>query len=52
VSSLSNARANITQALSEEDLMPARTGAAAPPPLPPPLPGVPPPSPPPGTKKG
>jgi len=50
VSSLSNARANITQALSEEDLLPARTGAA-PPPLPPPLPGVPP-APPPGTKKG
>jgi sec-independent protein translocase protein TatB len=46
-SSLASDRANITQTLSEEDLLPARKGA--PPPLPPPLPGVPPP---PGTKKG
>ena len=47
VSSLSSNRANITQVLSEEDLLPASKGA---PPPPPPLPGVPPP--PPGIKKG
>jgi sec-independent protein translocase protein TatB len=48
VSSLDSNRANITQVLSEEDLMP--TKKAGPPPLPPPLPGVAPP-PPPGAKK-
>ena len=42
--------ANVTQTLTEEDLLPARKGA--PPPLPPPLPGVAPPPPPPGSKKG
>ena len=50
VSSLSSDRANITQALTEEDLLLATKGKA-PPPLPPPLPGVPPP-PPPASKKG
>ena len=49
-SSLDGKNANVTQTLSEEDLMPARKGA--PPPLPPPLPGVAPPPPPPGSKKG
>jgi len=49
ISSLDSNRANITQTLSEEDLMPARKGT----PPPPPLPGVaPPPPPPPATKKG
>ena len=48
-SSLDGKNANVTQTLSEEDLMPARKGA--PPPLPPALPGVAPP-PPPGSKKG
>lgn len=48
ISSLASDRANITQVLAEEDLMPAKK--AGPPPLPPPLPGVPPPIP--GTKKG
>jgi TatA/E family protein of Tat protein translocase len=47
ISALSSNRANITQALSEEDLLPATKGA---PPPPPPLPGVPPP--PSGNKKG
>jgi Sec-independent protein translocase protein TatA len=46
ISSVDANRANITQVLSEEDLMPAPKGA---PPPPPPLPGVPPP--PPGNKK-
>jgi Sec-independent protein translocase protein TatA len=49
ISSLDSNRANITQVLSEEDLLPAKRGA---PPPPPPLPGVPPPPPLPGTKKG
>ena len=49
ISSLSSNRANITQVLSEEDLLPATRSGASPPP--PPLPGVAPP-PPPGTKKG
>jgi TatA/E family protein of Tat protein translocase len=47
------ASANITQTLTEEDLMPARRGGPPPPPpssSPPPLPGVPPA--PPGIKKG
>jgi sec-independent protein translocase protein TatB len=53
ISSLATDRANITQVLAEEDLMPAKK--VLPPPLPgaggpPPLPGVPPPIP--GTKKG
>jgi Sec-independent protein translocase protein TatA len=48
-SSLDGKNANVTQTLSEEDLMPAKKGG--PPPLPPPLPGVAPP-PPPGSKKG
>jgi sec-independent protein translocase protein TatB len=47
-SSLDGKNANVTQTLTEEDLLPARKGA--PPPLPPPLPGVAPPPPPP--KKG
>jgi sec-independent protein translocase protein TatB len=51
ISSLSSNRANITQVLSEEDLLPAATPKGVPPP-PPPLPGVAPPPPPPGTKKG
>ena len=50
ISSLSSNRANITQVLSEEDLLPA--AKRGPPPPPPPLPGVAPPPPPPGTKKG
>jgi TatA/E family protein of Tat protein translocase len=50
ISSLSGNRANITQVLSEEDLMPA-AATKGPPPPPPPLPGVAPP-PPPGAKKG
>ena len=50
ISSLDGNRANVTQTLSEEDLMPAKKGA--PPPLPPPLPGVAPPPPPPANKKG
>jgi sec-independent protein translocase protein TatB len=50
VSSSSSDRANITQALTEEDLRLATKGKA-PPPLPPPLPGVPPP-PPTASKKG
>jgi len=50
ISSLDGNRANVTQTLSEEDLMPAKKGA--PPPLPPPLPGVAPPPPPPASKKG
>jgi len=49
-SSLDSNRANVTQTLTEEDLLPAKKGA--PPPLPPPLPGVAPPPPPPGSKKG
>jgi TatA/E family protein of Tat protein translocase len=48
ISSLSGDRANITQVLSEEDLLPPSSSSKAPPPLPPPLPGV---APPPGTKK-
>jgi sec-independent protein translocase protein TatB len=48
-SSLDGRNANVTQTISEADLMPVKKGA--PPPLPPPLPGVAPP-PPPGTKKG
>ena len=48
-SSLDGKNANVTQTLSEEDLMPARKGGP-PPPLPPPLPGVAPP-PPPGTRR-
>ena len=54
VSSVASDRANITQVLAEEDLMPAAAKAAkkgGTPPLPPPLPGVAPP-PLPGTKKG
>jgi hypothetical protein len=49
ISSLDGSRANITQVLSEEDLLPA-TNRGKPPPPPPPLPGVPPPLP--GIKKG
>lgn len=52
VSSQDGDRANITQVLAEEDLLPPNR--TAPPPLPPPLPGVappPPPTPPPATKK-
>ena len=41
-SSLDGERANITQSLSEEDLLPPTTKPKGPPPLPPPLPGVPP----------
>ena len=41
-SSLDGERANITQSLSEEDLLPPTTKHKGPPPLPPPLPGVPP----------
>ena len=54
ISSLSSNRANITQVLSEEDLLPATRGGPPPPPSssPPPLPGVAPPPPPPGNKKG
>jgi sec-independent protein translocase protein TatB len=53
VSSVASDRANITQVLAEEDLLPAAAASkkAGPPPLPPPLPGVAPP-PLPGTKKG
>jgi sec-independent protein translocase protein TatB len=46
ISSLDGRNANVTQALSEDDLLPLKKGA--PPPLPPPLPGV---APAPGTKK-
>jgi sec-independent protein translocase protein TatB len=54
ISSLDSNRANITQVLAEEDLLPASTGSrkGAPPPLPPPLPGVPPPPPAAKEKKG
>jgi len=48
ISSLDSNRANITQVLSENDLMPAKKGA----PPPPPLPGVAPPLPPPATTTG
>jgi sec-independent protein translocase protein TatB len=54
ISSVDSNRANITQVLSEDDLLPASAAKAgakgAPPPLPPPLPGVPP-SPPANVKK-
>jgi Tat protein translocase TatB subunit len=49
-SSLDGDRANITQVLAEEDLLPPTPNRSAPPPLPPPLPGVAP-APPPAPKK-